>query len=98
MKPGMAAHFNCRRIFGYTLPPAGYVAARLLHNPNAADHRFAAWLLPIGCLAGAVLLLLELKQERRVRSKVAMFVGTAALAVAIFYGFVFLVLNDMMHR
>jgi hypothetical protein len=91
-------HFTSRRIAGYVLPLAGFLAARLLHDPNASDHRPTAWLLPVGCFIGAVLLLADFKQKRANRSRIAMLYGAAALLVAMFYSVVFVALNGMMHR
>ena len=91
-------HLTSRRIAGYVLPLAGFLAARLLHDPNASDHRPTAWLLPLGCFIGAVLLLGDVKQEPADRSRIAMLLGTAALLVAVFYSVAFVALNGLMHR
>jgi len=90
-------HFTPRRIAGYVLPIAGYLAARLLHNPNAGDHRPAAWLLPIGCFIGAILLLADFKKEKSERSGIVLLYGFIALLVALYYGSIYLVFNAWMH-
>lgn len=90
-------HFTPRRIAGYVLPLAGYFAARLLHNPNAGDHRPVAWLLPIGCFIGALLLIADLKAESDERSGIALCYGFVALLVALYYGILFIVFNGWMH-
>ena len=91
-------HFTVRRIAGYILPVAGVLAAWRLHDPNAADHRLVAWLLPIGCLSGAVLLLSDFKIKKAARSRVAIAYGIIALVVGVFFAGTYVVFNGLMHR
>jgi hypothetical protein len=91
-------HFTRRRIAGYVLPFGGYIAARVLHDPNAADHRPVAWLIPICCFAGAALLLADCKIASAERSVLSIVLGVAALVAGIFYAGVFIAFDGMMHR
>jgi hypothetical protein len=90
--------FTPRRIAGYILPVGGYLLARLLHDPNADDHRPIAWLIPIGCFAGAFLLLADCKKAPGERSIIAILLGAVALVVGLFFLAVFSAFNGMMHR
>src|SRR5688572_22303233 len=98
LSKGSTVHFTRRRIAGYILPFGGYIAARLLHDPNAADHRPVAWLIPISCFVGAALLLADWKLASAKRSVLAIVLGVAALVAGIFYAGVFIAFNGMMHR
>jgi hypothetical protein len=69
----------------------------MLHNPNAGDHRPAAWLLPIGCFVGALLLLADVREESEDRSGVAIAYGAIALIVALYYGTLYVIFNGWMH-
>ena len=91
-------HFTPSRVAGYILPVGGYLAARLLHDPNASDHRLVAWLIPIGCFGGAALLLLDWRKAPGERSAIAILVGGVALAFGLLYAAVFIAFNGMMHR
>jgi len=90
-------HFTPRRIAGYLLPLAGYFAARLLHNSNAGDHRPAAWLFPIGCLVGGLLMTADLKEDSDERSGIALGYGFIALVIGSFYAVLLIVFNGWMH-
>lgn len=57
-----------------------------------------AWLIPIGCIAGAVLLLADWRKAPGERSYIAILLGAVALVVGLFYVAVFTALNGMMHR
>jgi hypothetical protein len=91
-------HLTPRRVAGYLLPVGSYLTARLLHDPNANDHRLVAWLIPVGCFAGALLLLADLKKPPGERSVFAILAGAVALLVGLFFIAVFTVFNGMMHR
>jgi hypothetical protein len=97
-RQGSTVHFTRRRTAGYMLPFGGYIAARLLHDPNAGDHRPVAWLIPIACLAGAALLLADWRKVSAERSNFSIVLGVAALVAGIFYAGVFIAFNGMMHR
>jgi len=80
------------------LPVGGYLAARLLHDPNANDHRLVAWLIPMSCFAGALLLLADWQKAPGERSVIAILLGAVALVVGLFFLAVFSAFNGMMHR
>jgi hypothetical protein len=86
-----------RRIIGYALPVLGLVLSRILYNPNAGDHRPAAWLLPIGCALGALLMIPEIKKEDEGRSAFAIIYGFLSLLAALGLAAFYIVFNGWMH-
>ena len=86
-----------RRILGYAIPIIGIILSRILYDPNAGDHRPAAWLLPIGCALGAILMIPEIKKEDEGRSSFAIIYGFFASLAAIGFGGVYIIFNGWMH-
>ena len=79
------------------MPVLGIVLSRILYNPNAGDHRPAAWLLPIGCLLGAILMIPEIKKADEGRSSFSIIYGFFALLAGLGFAAFYIVLNGWMH-
>lgn len=88
---------SLRRIIGYALPVLGFALSRILYDPNAGDHRPAAWLLPIGCTLGAIFMIPEIRKKAKPGSGWAILYGFISLLTALCTGAFYIAFNGWMH-